>query len=293
MMRYLRAALTALICTVVLSTPTRAGDLETARDALAAKKYATAYRILNPMAARGDRDAMRLMMGIPRGSFRLTPSKRETAAVAALERSDTAENRSKLAWIRRDRALAHAKRFDEIKDPLHLDAALTYAQSMVELAPNEAEMWVVFALIHMRNMREAESRRLAQAAFERVGDTFRNTLPMLATLQMMNSEYRKAALTFRRIVELRPQMLEQLDLQEMNFAFIKAGFQDLGLDLYDSHLRFRPSAGEVRVSKAILLRSVLRDAEAVRELQRVIDDGRASQTARTVARNLQKYWGDG
>jgi hypothetical protein len=118
----------------------------------------------------------------------------------------------------------------------------------------------------------------------------RNLLPLQARVQLMNGDFEKSALSYIEILELNPKALRLINSTEMNMAMIKSQLWRRGIRAYDYHLTNFTDSGELRISRAILLRvSGLHD-QAYTEIRQVADNSDYLPTTRQHAKAVLQHW---
>lgn len=265
-------------------------EIEAGRNAIEQGQYQTAKELLMPLANSGDPDAMTLLLSLPNDPVALPIRSDEKQALQRLEQNDTREHRRQLGLIRNDLAVGALRQYESSGEFLKLDHALLYAQSAIELAPDSNNAWATYALAHLQNKADPFSRDMAQIALERVSAKMRNLLPLQARVQLMNGDFEKSARTYIEILELNPNAMKLINPDEMNLALIKSQLWRRGIRAYDYHLSNFNDSGDLRVSRAVLLRMSGLNDQAHHELKQVARNFDYAATTRQQAKDIRQHW---
>ncbi|MCO4758525.1 MAG: hypothetical protein KC477_10905 [Oceanospirillaceae bacterium] len=291
-MRILNTSLMMLALVSSSGVIAASSEIEAGRNAIEQGHYQTAKELLMPLATRGDQEAMTLLLSLPNDPVALPMRSDERKALERLEQSDTREHRRQLGLIRNDLAVDALRQYEQSGEYLKLDHALLYAQSAVELAPDSNNAWATYALAHLQNKADPFSRDMAQIALERVSAKMRNLLPLQARVQLMNGDFEKSARTYIEILELNPNAMKLINPDELNLALIKSQLWRRGIRAYDYHLSNFGDSGDLRISRAVLLRMSGLNDQAHHELKQVARSSDYSSATRKQAKAVRQHWID-
>lgn len=216
--------------------------------------------------------ALRLYLDVPETEILPKPFSDEAALLTRMGDEPDEAALKKLARLRYERAVGFADLAAKQQDNEAFEMAMSYAESAVDLAPNNGEYHLLAAILYFQVRHDPSAAMLAEASLDRVlalDKRNEKALLMMAELMVEQGFHEEALEYFELYAASYPGELNAPFISMSTTAYAMAGLDMAGIRFYQSILAGTPDNAAARVASAILLHHESRTPEALAELAKV------------------------
>jgi|GEM_PF-7075391 len=217
----------------------------------------------------------------------------EKKAFELLVKTKSPAARRYLAWIRHDHAIRLIRSYHQTQNLADLDVGIGYAQSATELAPDVAAFWRVLAMGAMSLPKGDLTPLIAESALVRVLEIEpddRISRRRLIDHYVGLGEYAEAVPHFIKLMKTLEEDHFDFDAVKMAYACMEGERIGLCRAELEQTVEARPALADARIALAILYRTQQLEGRALKTIQGVVSDAKASPEAKAAAKQLAAHW---